>query len=151
MQPPRNYADPAQTVYISAGMLRFGIEYRRLQNDQGICIHVFRGPDDQQDEVLRFDCFERQPHYHYAWSKNDHYVPLDTAAEGDPVQWTLARLRTRLPAMLIRADAPDLARALDQRGRGVRVAAAAPTDALAGHADPGGRAGPGARPRPAGH
>src|SRR5262249_40565544 len=68
-----------------------------------------------QDEVLRFDCFERQPHYHYAWSKNDHYVPLDTAAEGDPVQWTLARLRTRLPAMLIRADAADLARTLDQR------------------------------------
>jgi hypothetical protein len=63
MQPPRNYADPAQTVYIPAGRLRFGIEYRRLQNDQGICIHVFRGPDDQQDEVLRFDCFERQPHY----------------------------------------------------------------------------------------
>ena len=115
MQPPRNYADPAQTVYISAGALRFGIEYRRLQNDQGICIHVFRGSDDQQDEVLRFDCFERQPHYHYAWSKNDRYVSLDTAAEGDPLQWTLARLRTRLPAMLIRADAPDLARALDQR------------------------------------
>jgi hypothetical protein len=115
MQPPRNYADPVQTVYIPAGMLRFGIEYRRLQNDQGICIHVFGGPDDQQDEVLRFDCFERQPHYHYAWSKHDQYVPLDTAAEGDPVQWTLARLRTRLPAMLIRADAADLARVLDQR------------------------------------
>ena len=96
MQPPRNYADPAQTVYIPAGMLRFGIEYRRLQNDQGICIHVFRGPNDQQDEILRFDCFERQPHYHYAWSTNDHYVPLDTAAEGDPVQWTLARLRMRM-------------------------------------------------------
>ena len=77
------------------------IEYHRLQNDQGICIHVFGGPDDQQDEVLRFDCFERQPHYHYVCSKNDHYVPLDTAAEGDPVQWTLARLRTRLPAMLL--------------------------------------------------
>ena len=115
MQQPRNYADPATTVYLSAGVLRFGIEYRRLQNDQGICIHVFCGPDDQQDEVLRFDCFERQPHYHYAWSKNDHYVPLDTAAEGDPLQWTLTHLRTRLPAMLIRADAPDLARALDQR------------------------------------
>ena len=115
MQPPRNYADPAQTVYISAGILRFGIEYRRLQNDQGICIHVFRGPDDQQDEVLRFDCFERQPHYHYAWAKNDQYVPLDTAAEGNPLQWTLTRLRTRLPAMLIRADAADLARVLDQR------------------------------------
>jgi hypothetical protein len=115
MQRPRNYADPTQTTYITAGVLRFGIEYRRFQNDRGICIHVFRGPDDQQDEVLRFDCFERQPHYHYAWSKNDRYMPLDTAAEGDPLQWTLARLRTRLPAMLIRADEPDLARALDQR------------------------------------
>jgi len=60
-------------------------------------------------------CFEREPHYHYAWSKNDRYVPLDTAAEGGPLQWTLARLRTRLPAMLIQADEPDLAREFDQR------------------------------------
>jgi hypothetical protein len=42
-------------------------------------------------------------------------VPLDTAAEGEPLQWTLARLQTRLPAMLLRAGEPDLARALDQR------------------------------------
>jgi hypothetical protein len=115
MPPARNYADPVTTTYISAGALRFGIEYRRLQNDQGICIHVFHGPDNQQDEVLRFDCFERAPHYHYAWSKNDQYVPLDTAAEGEPLQWTLERLRTRLPALLIRAGEPDLARAFDQR------------------------------------
>ena len=42
-------------------------------------------------------------------------MPLDTAAEGEPLQWTLARLRTRLAAMLIRAGAADVARALDQR------------------------------------
>jgi len=115
MERSRNYADPAQTTYITAGMLRFGIEYRRLQNDRGICIHVFGGPDDQQDEVLRFDCFDREPHYHYAWSKYDRYVPLDPAAEGDPLQWTLTRLRTRLPAMLIQAGELDLARTFDQR------------------------------------
>ena len=115
MERPRNYADPAQTTYIVAGVVRFGIEYRRLQNDQGICIHVFHGADDQQDEVLRFDCFERQPHYHYAWSKNDRYVALDTAAEGDALQWTLARLRSRLPALLIQADEAELACTLDQR------------------------------------
>ena len=115
MERSRNYSDPVQTTYITAGALRFGIEYRRLQNDRGICIHVFGGPDDRQDEVLRFDCFEREPHYHYAWSKNDRYVPLDTAAEGEPLQWTLARLRTRLPAMLLQAGEPDLARLVDQR------------------------------------
>jgi hypothetical protein len=40
---------------------------------------------------------------------------LDATADGDPFQWTLERLRTRLPAMLIRAGASDLARILDQR------------------------------------
>jgi hypothetical protein len=40
---------------------------------------------------------------------------LDTTADGDPFQWTLERLRTRLPAMLIRAGAADLALTLDQR------------------------------------
>lgn len=68
-----------------------------------------------KDEVLRFDCFECQPYYHYAWSKNDHYVPLDTAAEEDPLQWTLTRLHTSLPAVLIQADEPDLVRTFDHR------------------------------------
>lgn len=115
MQQTRNYADLEKTVFVSAGALTFGIEYRRLSNDRGVCIHVYGGQDYQQDEVLRFDCFERQPHYHYAWSTNDQYVPFDAAADGDPLSWTIERLRSRLPAMLIRAGAPDLARSLDQR------------------------------------
>ena len=115
MEQPRNYADPAKTTYISAGPLTFGIEYRHLRTDQGICIHVFGDLNDKEEEFLRFDCFERAPHYHYAWSANDQYVALDTTAEGDPLEWTLERLRTRLPAMLIRAGAGELARTLDQR------------------------------------
>jgi hypothetical protein len=115
MQQPRNYADPEKTVYISSGALKFGIEYRHLQGDQGICIHVFGEVNGREEEVLRFDCIHRAPHYHYAWSTNDQYVALDTTADGDPFQWTVERLRSRLPAMLIRAGAPDLARSLDQR------------------------------------
>jgi hypothetical protein len=110
MERPRNYADPAKTTYIPAGPLTFGIEYRHLQTDQGICIHVFGDLNGSQEEFLRFDCFERAPHYHYAWSTDDQYVALDTTAEGDPLHWTLDRLRTRLPAMLIRAGAGELAR-----------------------------------------
>ena len=96
MERPRNYADPAKTTYIPAGPLTFGIEYRHLQTDQGICIHVFGDLNGKEEEFLRFDCFERTPHYHYAWSTDDEYVALDTTAEGDPLQWTLERLRTRL-------------------------------------------------------
>ena len=35
--------------------------------------------------------------------------------KANPLQWTLERLGTRLPAMLIRAGAGELARTLDQR------------------------------------
>jgi hypothetical protein len=103
------------TTYISAGPLTFGIEYRHFQNDQGICIHVFGELGGNQEEFLRFDCFDRAPHYHYAWSTKDEYVALDTTADGDPLQWTLECLRTRLPAMLIRAGAGELTLTLDQR------------------------------------
>ncbi len=115
MERPRNYADPAKTTYISVGPLTVGIEYRHLQTDQGICVHVFGDLNGKQEEFLRFDCFEQAPHYHYAWSTDDQYVALDATAEGDPLQWTLERLRTRLPAMLIRAGAEELALTLDQR------------------------------------
>jgi hypothetical protein len=50
----------------------------------GICIHVFGEVNGREEEVLRFDCFQRAPHYHYAWSTNDQYVALDTTADGDP-------------------------------------------------------------------
>jgi hypothetical protein len=85
MQQPRNYADPVKTIYIPAGLLKFGIEYRHLQGDQGICVHVFGEVNGQEEEVLRFDCFERAPHYHYAWSTNDQYVPLDATGNVDQV------------------------------------------------------------------
>ena len=34
---------------------------------------------------------------------------LDDVAEGDPIQWTIDRLRTRLPEMLDHAGASDIA------------------------------------------
>ena len=39
----------------------------------------------------------------------------DPVADGDPVAWAIERLRTRLPQMLERAWAGDVARELDQR------------------------------------
>ena len=38
---------------------------------------------------------------------------LDPVADGDPLAWALERLRTRLPQMLARAGAEDVARRVD--------------------------------------
>jgi hypothetical protein len=66
---------------------------------------------------LRFDCFEEDPHYHYiSWQNHSNeMIHIDPVADGDPLSWTLDRLRLRLPFMLDRAGAPEIAAKLDSR------------------------------------
>ena len=42
-------------------------------------------------------------------------IHSDPIADGDPLAWTLERLRTRLPQMLARAGADELAARVDAR------------------------------------
>ena len=106
---------------VTAGVVTFGLEYRTnvgAMDDEGICIHVY-GNDVQDDdkELLRFDCFRIGPHYHYrnkAVAKNER-LELDFTAEGDPLAWTLDKIRNRLPIMLLRCEAESTARSVDQR------------------------------------
>ena len=119
----------AQTEFIDAGPLRFGIEYRLLSeavtaaspvaaangtdkgdgalDDRGVSLHVYGVRDGEALEHLRFDCFDEDPHYHYiSWTdRSNVMLHLDPIADGDALQWTLERLRTRLPQMLEHAGA----------------------------------------------
>ncbi|NQZ98663.1 MAG: hypothetical protein HRU01_19345 [Myxococcales bacterium] len=128
-----------QTLWFDAGVLRIGVEYRLLNDaiaaasaleaatgdskgvagveDRGVSIHVFGSAGGESLELLRFDCFEEDPHYHYiSWhDKKNEMVHLDPIADGDPLAWTLERLRLRLPHMLERAGAPGVAEQVDQR------------------------------------
>ncbi len=124
-----------QTEYFDAGAVRIGVEYRLLNDaiaaaseterarggdtsdlalvdDRGVSIHVLC---DEGLEHLRFDCFKEDPHYHYiSWKQRfNHMIHLDPVADGDPVAWALERIRTRLPQMLVRAGAADLAARVD--------------------------------------
>jgi hypothetical protein len=62
-------------------------------------------------EHLRFDCFETHPHYHYIRNAEqvNQIVRFDQMAMGDPLEWTLQRLRHRLPEMLDYTGAGELA------------------------------------------
>ncbi len=107
--------------YIEAGAVTFGLEYRigvGAMNDEGICIHVYGNDLEGDDkELLRFDCFRIGPHYHYrnAPIGQNHRLELDFTAEGDPLAWTLDKIRNRLPIMLLRCEADTVARRVDQR------------------------------------
>ncbi len=105
---------------IPAGAVSFGLEYRTNVGgrDEGICIHVYGNdiPGDDK-ELLRLDCFKIAPHYHYrnATVKQNIRLELDYTAEGDPLTWALDKIRTRLPVMLLKCQADEVARNLDQR------------------------------------
>ncbi len=129
-----------QTEYFDAGALRFGVEYRLLNDaiaaatpvdaasgkvsskdmhfdDRGVSLHVFGDESGELLEYLRFDCFDEDPHYHYiSWkAPSNEMVHIDPIADGDPLRWALERIRTRLPQMLERAGASDGARRVDPR------------------------------------
>ena len=106
---------------IKAGAVDFGLEYRTnvgAINDEGICIHVYGNDIDGDDkELLRLDCFKLEPHYHYrnATIKKNERLMLDYTAEGNSIEWALEKISSRLPVMLLRCQADDIARRVDQR------------------------------------
>jgi hypothetical protein len=128
----------AHTTWFDAGNVRIGVEYRLLTDaigaaaaleeaggdaaglttgldDRGVSLHVCAEQDGEEREFLRFDCFEEDPHYHYvSWRERvNDMVHLDPIADGDSIAWALERIRTRLPQMLERAGAPEVAGQLD--------------------------------------
>ncbi len=128
----------AHTQFFDAGVVRIGVEYRLLNDaiasaqqlaeaggdergqttqldDCGVSLHVFAQQDGEAREFLRFDCFREDPHYHYvSWRERaNEMLHLDPIADGDPLAWALERIRTRLPQMLARAGAADVAARVD--------------------------------------
>jgi hypothetical protein len=118
-------ADMARTKLIAVGEFEFGIQFRELRDDTvaeqklerasgdtrgkvenlddvGVAIHVFYTDVDRCVEVLRFDCFHDEPHYHYVnWdTKRNDIVWLDPTAMGDCLQWSLQTIATRLQPMV---------------------------------------------------
>ncbi len=129
-----------QTEMIEAGAITVGIEYRLTGGDiskaafgeeyyrkvkakggfsgadRGVTLHVYSNKDGKLTEHLRFDCFDESPHYHYMnWQKpNQELRVIYPGFQGDPLDWSLDRLRTRLPQMLAYVDAGDVAAQLDK-------------------------------------
>lgn len=122
--------NPVNATTLDAGPLRFVVEPRILDdtvlttgsdrdaegddgtpifNDYGPSLHVFSMADGL--EYLRFDCFVNKPHYHYGRHGAGEVITVrfDQYAEGDPVEWTIGRLRSRLPEMLEHAGVPEIA------------------------------------------
>jgi hypothetical protein len=124
---------PENCVSLEAGPVVFVVESRTLDDaavgtdrgsatsdggtdeffdDHGPTLHVLGAAD--QAEHLRFDCFAREPHYHYFRVGDGTQVlcRVDQHAQGDPVRWAVRCVRDRLPEMLVYCGQEGLAEAV---------------------------------------
>jgi hypothetical protein len=140
---PPQPADEAATTYLDAGAVSIGVEYRVVDPEslretykddaaqlaeleerspeggfyaEGLSLHVVAKADGH--EYLRFDLFDDPPHYHYNHPVVDgeytnNVIDYDIASNGPMLEWTLDKLRTRLPEMLRQAGGESVAAQVD--------------------------------------
>lgn len=69
----------------------------------------------QEVELLAFDCFRVNPHYHYGPRYKNERIFIDKTVVPDSLAWTLDLFKSgKLPTMLKRTGYPTIAEALDE-------------------------------------
>jgi hypothetical protein len=110
------------TDIFEAGNIRFGLEMRRQRNgDGGLALHVLGDVGGsvgkayvEETEVLAFDCFWQNAHYHYGPRNKNHRINWDMTIIDDPLEWTFEQIENRkLGQMIERAGYPGIAADLD--------------------------------------
>jgi len=112
---------------IPCGPICFALQYRDIDggaphrpgagggggNHAGVCLQVIGTVDGAERELLRFECLDNHPHYHYDPANTNVRVMLDPTVTGNPLRWTMTQLRRKLPAMLGRAGYEQIALQID--------------------------------------
>jgi hypothetical protein len=99
---------------IDSGPVSFAMSYRKeVMNDQGLCLQVYGMVDGKDTEILRFDCFDQDPHYHYGPENQNVRLHMDKTVVGNPLGWTIHQIRANLPAMVRRAGYDQLAEKIE--------------------------------------
>ena len=102
--------EKAAGIVIDAGAVSIKLEYRaEIMNDQGMGVQVYGEVDGENTEILRFDCFDQAPHYHYGPKNLNVRLYMDKTTAGNPLGWAIGQIRHNLPAMIERAGYDDLA------------------------------------------
>ena len=99
---------------LEIGGLTFRIEYRTQGEDRGPAIRIFVDVDGEAKQVLRFDCFEDDPHYHYDPTGWNLKFSIDELTMGCPLDFSLKQIGSHVVTMIEKAKFPKAAAQVDQ-------------------------------------
>jgi hypothetical protein len=105
---------PAEKPGLEASGLRFAVEYRNTRTDRGPSLQILGDVEGQPVQLLRFDCFENEPHFHYDPTGKNNRIFLNKARASDPITWTIDYLRGNVKSLVRVAGYGRLADGLDE-------------------------------------
>jgi hypothetical protein len=105
---------PAEMSALAASGLCFTVEYRNTSTDRGPSLQVLGDVDGKRTQLLRFDCFEHEPHFHYDPDGKNNRIFLNTARVSDPIAWSMNYLRGNFASLVRIAGYGKLADQLDE-------------------------------------
>ena len=106
-----------EPIIIEQAGMRMTIAHRQGLggSDEGLTFDITTAGKEGK-RILRYDCFYKNPHYHLGASGGEQaaYKMKDEGVE-DSVRWTLAQLKSRLPALVKQAGYEEIAGKIDQQ------------------------------------
>jgi hypothetical protein len=105
---------PAGTPRMEASGLRFAVEYRNGRTDRGPSLQILGDVEGKPVQLLRFDCFENEPHFHYDPDGKNNRIFLNKARASDPIAWSMDYLRGNVASLVRIAGYGGLADHLDE-------------------------------------
>lgn len=105
---------PARIPETEISGLRFHIEYRNTKTDRGPSLQICGNVDFKPVQLLRFDCFEHEPHFHYDPDGKNNRIFLNKARVSDSIAWTIDYLRGNVASLTRIAGYGTLAERLDE-------------------------------------
>ena len=96
------------------GGVELHVDNRDIGEDGGPSVRVYGEVNGENIQLLRFDCFRKDPHYHYDPSGKNDQRSLDKESVPDSVAWTVEQLEQNLVEMIHTAGYASVAEAVDQ-------------------------------------
>ena len=104
-----------QGLTIGVGELRFNVRYTHARTgDHGPSLRIYGDVEGKPVQLLRFDCFENQPHFHYDPEGKNNQLRMDKANVSDPIAWSMDYLRGNFASLLRIAGYDKLAAQIDE-------------------------------------
>ena len=103
-----------QGLTIGVGGLRFNVRYSKVNADRGPSLRIYGDVDDKSVQLLRFDCFDIQPHFHYDPDGKNNLLKMDVTKVSDPISWSMEYLQGNVATLVRVAGYGALADQLDE-------------------------------------